>query len=164
MEKTYLALKAYIEEQLPGELGKLATEDTPLPMPDRIVFGVADLSRYEQKILCVITPESEDESGGTIADGEKEQSFTVGFICRGRSYDVLIRQMCRYALAFQQVMRGGWSLGGKVRNVAMGKTEYYPDAGTTEKQMTAAETSLLITAGGDVAGGHDPFDDEEDFL
>ena len=164
MEKTYNALRKYIEEHLPAELERLATEDTPLPMPDRIVCGVADLTRYEQKVLCAITPENEDEGGGTIADGEKEQSFTVGFICRGRQYDVLVRQMCRYALAFQDIMRGGWSLGGEVRNVALGKTEYFPDAGTTEKQMTAAETSLLVTAGGSVAGGHDPFDDEDDFL
>lgn len=158
MEKTYDAISQYIKNRLPKVLKEAQSDDTPLPMPEKVLFGVADISRHEQKVLLAIVPHSIEESEGTVGSAEQNQKFVVGIVCRGRAYDVLIRQMCRYAKAVAEVLRGGWSLGGAVLDVAVNRTDFYPDAGTVEKQMTVAEIEVTVRTEGGMPSETDPFE------
>lgn len=158
IEESASFLCRYIREKLPSCLERLETEDTPLPMPEKVLFGVADISRHEQKVLLAIVPHSIEESEGTVGSAEQNQKFVVGIVCRGRAYDVLIRQMCRYAKAVAEVLRGGWSLGGTVLDVAVNRTDFYPDAGTVEKQMTVAEIEVTVRTEGGMPSETDPFE------
>ena len=158
MEKTYDALVQYIREKLPDVHSGAESEDTPLPMPEKIIFGVADVSRYEQKILVTVTPQSMEEEDGTSADSGQAQKFVVGVICRGQKYDVLVRQMCRYAECIVQILRSGWSLGGNVSDLTVIRTDFYSDAGTVEKQATVAEIEISIKTSGRVTQEVDPFE------
>lgn len=158
MEGTYKFLSDYIKEKLPEQLALLESADTPLPMPKKIVFGVADISRYEQKQLIVITPSSLTEEEGTVADFEQSQSFVVGIACKGMQYDVLVRQMCRYATAMLKILRKGWNLNGNSSDIKIGKTDFFPDAGTTEKQATVAEIEIEIETFADDSESEEVFE------
>ena len=123
MEKTYDAISQYIKNRLPKVLKKAQSDDTPLPMPEKVLFGVVDLSRYEQKVIVTITPQSMEEDDGTSAESGQSQKFVIGIICKGRTYEVLVRQMCRYAECLAQIFRSGWSLGGKVSDLTVIRTQ-----------------------------------------
>ncbi|MCR5723466.1 MAG: hypothetical protein K6G80_00090 [Treponema sp.] len=148
MESVYSSIKAFVLETLGTYLEPLADESTPLPAPAEkdIVFGVADLTRYENKLLCVITPDAQEEAEGEIGGVIMRTTCTVSFLCRGAQYDVLMRKMCRYAAAFRRAVQNDSTMGGAFQNVSFEKTDFFPDAGTTEKQMTAAEMTITVEA------------------
>lgn len=158
MEKTYYAVSQYIMDRLPKVLEEVQTDDTPLPMPEKIIFGVADVSRYEQKVIVTITPQSMEEEDGTSAESGQSQKFVIGIICRGRAYEVLVRQMCRYAECLAQIFRSGWSLGGKVSDLTVIRTDFFADAGTVEKQATVAEIEISVKTSGRIMQEVDPFE------
>lgn len=146
MEEIFTALKDLIVAKLPEYLSPMATQDTPLPSltSKDVVFGSIDLLKYRQNVLCAILPESTEDTEGTISDSGQQSKFTVAFVCRGQQYEVLVKQMCRYASAFHQMIVENYSLNKKVHNTEMGNTQFFYDAGTVEKQMTACEIDLTV--------------------
>ncbi len=146
METVYSNIKAFILSTLSDYLTDLQDDETPLnaPTENEIIFGVADLTRYENKLLCVITPDYQEETDGTIGSVNMRTSCTVSFLCRGYKYEVLMRQMCRYAIAFRRAVQNDYTLAGGFQNSAIEKIDFFADAGTTEKQMTACEIALTV--------------------
>ncbi len=158
MEEVFDALKCFIENNLPAKAAELADAETPMPAISRIVFGVVDASRVDGKITCVIVPEEEEEEEASQTKGRKVSTVTVSFICKGNKYDVLLRQMCRYAKAFEETVRSDWNLDGAVNNTVVTHTDFFPDAGATAATMTACETQLRIWTERDMDVSVDPFD------
>ena len=148
MEQIYSGLKQFVlSAPFECRLAELSDEDTPLSAPKEkdVVFGVADLSRYENPLLCVITPDAEEETDGAIGSVTMQTRVTVSFLCRGAQYPVLMRKMCRYAAAFRRAVQNDSTLAGLFEGAAFIKADFFPDAGTIEKQMTACEIELEIT-------------------
>ena len=146
MEEIFTALKDLIVSKLPDYLTAMSTQDTPLPAltAKDVVFGSVDLLKYRQNVLCAILPESTEDTEGTISDSGQQSQFTVAFVCRGQQYEVLVRQMCRYASAFHKMIVENYSLNKKVQNTEMGNTQFFYDPGTVEKQLTACEIDLTV--------------------
>lgn len=146
MENIYNGLKNFLLLALPAYLAPLADDATPLAAPTEkdIIFGVADVSRYENSLLCVITPDEQVEADGTIGSVTMQTTCIVSFLLRGASYPVLMRKMCRYAAAFRRALQTDASAGGAFQNAAVQKVDFFADAGTTEKQMTAAEITITV--------------------
>ena len=140
------ALKAFLMNGFTQYLEKYKDENTPMNKIDTVVFGGVDLSRYEKKkVVCAVIADNDTLEDPTIMDGSIVSVFTVGFILRGYPAEVLQRQMMRYAMALREAVIDCFTLNGKVRDCACGKCDYYPDAGTVEKQMCAAEIEMTIT-------------------
>ena len=158
MEEAFEAVKKFIEEGLPARLEALASDDVPLPPPAKVAFGVVDLSRVEAKASCAIVPDRTAEDEPTLTRGTLSHTLTVGFICRGARYDVLLRQMVRYAEAFRVAVRSDWTLGGLVEKAELGGTEFFPDAGATNGTCTMAEVELTVQTSEAQAAGLDPFE------
>lgn len=111
-----------------------------------IVLGTVDLSRYENKVLVSILPEtSEDSDKYDFNDGAAiQQEITVSFLLRGVTYDSLIERMSKYSEIFTNAVRKDCTLDGLVEGSGLGATKFFCDAGAVEKQMTASETSLTL--------------------
>lgn len=144
MEEVFNALKRFIENRLPSKIKEFADGKTPMPQPSKIVFGVVDVSRVDGKVTCVIVPEDEEEQEATQTKGVKRATVTVSFICKGNKYDVLLRQMCRYAKAFEEIIRSDWNLGGEVNDAEIVRTDFFPDAGATAATAAASEIQVRI--------------------
>lgn len=146
MENTCNAIKDCILNAMQPYLDAESPQDERLiiPQADAIIVGVADLSRYNQKVVCAIVPGKTEESEGNIADAEEEHSITVSFMFTGKEYPRLVSGMFRYAEAFKAMLRDNPSMGRQVLSTTIGSTEYFPDAGSIEKQMTAAEIELTV--------------------
>lgn len=144
MEEIFNSLKNFIEEKLPEKLNELQDEKTPLPPPAKILFGVADASRIEAKCTCVIVPDTLSEDDPELVKAKQYASLSVAFICQKNSYEVLVRQMCRYAKALRNAIRKDYTLNGKVLNVEIGNTNFFPNTGAVDGTMTACETELTI--------------------
>ena len=146
MEATCEAIRNCILTKMQPYLEAESDESDPLEVPDEsaVVTGAVDLSRYIQKTVCAIVPESTSESDGNIADAEQEHTITVSFMHRGREYSLLVSRMFRYAEAFKSMLRDDNTLDGEALSVTIGNTQYYPDAGSIEKQMTAGEVEITV--------------------
>ncbi len=158
MEKSFDALKSFIEERLPEQLSALSEDGLPLPPPSRIMLGVEDVSRSEAKNVCAILPGKTDEGEPTLTAGQVVNTLTVGFIHRGADYQTLLRQMVRTAKAFRVAVRSDWTLGGLVDRVELGGTEFYPDAGPTSGSCCISETEITVQVPEANAPELDPFD------
>lgn len=146
MEEIFTALKNLIISKLSDYTAPLVTTDTPLTAltENDVIFGSVDVLRYRQNVLCAILPETSEDTEGTISDSGQQSKFTVAFICKGRPYDVLVRQMCRYDAAFHKMIIENYSLNKTVRDTEIGLQNFFYDAGTAEKQMTAVEIDLTV--------------------
>ncbi len=146
MEAIFNYIKQFILSTVNGYLPEYADENTPMNAIEEknIVFGAVDLSRYTDKIVCAIVPDSEDDEEAEIGADKENSDFTVSFLCRGYAQDVLVRQMCRYGAAFRRAVLDDVSLNGTVERAEIGRRNFFTDAGTVEKQMTAVEISLTV--------------------
>lgn len=146
MEEIFNFIKAFILSTVNGCLSEYADENTPMNTIEErnIVFGSVDLSRYDAKIICAVIPESEEEDESEIGAYKKTSDFTVSFLCKGYAQEVLVRQMCRYGAAFRRAVLDDVSLGQTVEQTEVGRRDFFTDAGTVEKQMTAVEISLSV--------------------
>lgn len=146
MENIFDALKSFILEDLEDYLLECTDETTPMPMvaEKNIVFGSVDISRLGGKVICSILPENENDDEEELGYRNVTSNVTVTFILNGAVYDVLVRQMARYASAFRKCLLDSPTLNGRVENLSVGERTFYTDAGITEKQMTAVEIALTI--------------------
>lgn len=146
MEEIFNNIKQFILNTVNGYITALADETTPMNaiLGKNIVFGSVDLSRYDSKIICSVIPESQEENEEEIGSYKITSDFTVSFLCRGYQQDVLVRQMCRYGAAFRRAVLDDVSLGQTVEQSTIGRRDFFTDAGTVEKQMTAVEIGLTV--------------------
>lgn len=146
MEEIFNNIKQFILNTVNGYITALADETTPMNaiLGKNIVFGSVDLSRYDSKIICSVIPESQEENEEEIGSYKITSDFTVSFLCRGYQQDVLVRQMCRYGAAFRRAVLDDVSLGQTVEQSEIGRRDFFTDAGTVEKQMTAVEIGLTV--------------------
>jgi len=146
MEEIFNSIKQFILGTVNDYITKLADENTPMNAisEKNIVFGSVDLSRYNSKIICSVIPESQEENEEEIGCYKITSDFTVSFLCRGYPQDVLVRQMCRYGAAFRRAVLDDVSLGQTVEQSEIGHRDFFTDAGTVEKQMTAVEIGLTV--------------------
>ena len=146
MEEIFSNIKQFILNTVNGYITALADETTPMNaiLEKNIVFGSVDLSRYDSKIICSVLPESQEENEEEIGSYKITSDFTVSFLCRGYQQDVLVRQMCRYGAAFRRAVLDDVSLGQTVEQSEIGRRDFFTDAGTVEKQMTAVEIGLTV--------------------
>ena len=153
MEQTAESLKQFIIGSYSDYLDKAKTEDTPMPhLTDKtVILGVIDPLKINSAVCCSILPETETEDTDYIGGYATSTVFTVTFLCKNNNYDVLIRQMCRYAEAFREAVHNDYSLNCTVNNTDIGERRFYPDCGTNDKQMTACEIELTIYTTNDEA-------------
>lgn len=146
MEEIFRNIKDFILNTVNGYITELADEETPMNeiTEKNIVFGSVDLSRYNSKIVCSILPDSQEEDEEEIGSYKITSSFTVTFLCKGYPLEVLVRQMCRYGVAFRRAVLDDVSLGQTVEQAEINRREFFTDAGTVEKQVTAVEIGLAV--------------------
>lgn len=146
MEEIFNHIKNFILSTVNGYISELEDEETPMNAISKknIAFGSVDLSRYDSKIVCSIIPDSQEENEEEIGSYKITSDFTVTFLCKGYPLDVLVRQMCRYGAAFRRAVLDDVSLGQTVEKSEIGRREFFTDAGTVEKQVTAVEIGLTV--------------------
>jgi hypothetical protein len=146
MEEIFNHIKNFILSTVNGYISEMADEETPMNTVDEqfIVFGSVDLSRYDSKVVCSILPDSQEENEEEIGSYKITSGFTVTFLCKGYPQDVLVRQICRYGAAFRRAVLDDVSLGQTVERSEIGSREFFTDAGTVEKQVTAVEIGLTV--------------------
>ncbi len=111
-----------------------------------VLVGSVDLSRYEQKNLCLILPEKSEIVDTNIGRGyDCNTTFTISFLFRGKSHSELVEKMEGMADSFQKLILGDYSLGSNVTDITPGEIKYYYDCGTVEKQATGLDIELTIT-------------------
>mgnify|MGYP004448111307 CR=1 FL=1 len=147
-EEVMMALKKFLSNSF-NEISK-AYEDASTPMhaisEKLIATGGDDLSRFENAKICVvIIPESEEYSEGTTGDTAVDCRLTVSFLCRGAAHEVLLRQMYRFNAAFRKAVDENFTLDGKVSDIVLGTTDFYPNTGSVDGQMTAAEIGINVS-------------------
>lgn len=144
MEKIFNDIKDFILTTVNPYISEMADSETPMNEINEknIVFGSVDLSRYNAKVICSIIPDSQEENEEEIGSYKITSDFTVTFLCKGYPLETLVRQMCRYGAAFRRAVLDDVSLGGKVERSEIGRREFFTDAGTVEKQVTAVEIGL----------------------
>lgn len=153
MEYASEALRSFIAGGFTNYLKSHEDSETPMNAVDTVVFGGVDLSRYDaKKVVCAVIADSDAPADSHISDAVLDCRFTVSFILRGYPASVLERQMKRYALALREALEANFTLGGRVSDCSCGKCEYFPDAGTVEKQMCAAETEVNVTVDNEPEG------------
>lgn len=157
MEDICNAVKTFIESKLPEVLPDFTDSRTPMPPPANIVFGVANVSRVDGKIICAVIPGTQTERNGSLTKGAKDSTLSIDFFCQKDRYDVLMRQMCRYAKALEMIIRSDWTLGGAVDDVEITETDFSPNAGATDFTATACEVNIIVHTSRSQPGSFDPF-------
>lgn len=111
-----------------------------------VIIGSVDLSRFPQKNLCVIVPETMEVTEQYI-DGsfEAKTSFTLSFLFRGEKYPALVEKMEAKADEIQKLIMNSLSLENAVTSAELEKIEFYYDCGTAEKQATGLDVKMTIT-------------------
>ena len=158
MKIVYDAIKKFILTDMENPLKEMETIEGEFPLHDakNIIYGTADLTRHEAKILVAIVPDSVKEDTGSLDSGVIEGTVLVCFAFRGLPYTTLVERMETYAAAFRMALRSNPSLSDAVMNADIGTTEYYPDAGATHGTMTVAEIELTVRCEEKKADGIDP--------
>ena len=161
MKIVYDAIKKFILTDMENPLKEMETKEGEFPLPDakNIIYGTADLTRNEAKILVAGVPDSVKEDTGSLDSGVIEGNVVICFAFRGLAYSTLMERMETYAAAFRMALRSNPSLSGAVMNVDLGTTEYFPDAGATHGTMTVAEVEVTVRVTEKKAEGIDPFSD-----
>lgn len=148
MEELFEVIKNFLTTQFNEEL---AEYDDPAPAPElprlnnkSVIFGTVDPLKVSDVSVSVL-PETQDDGEETISDEVTGSEFTVTFVFKGCKYDELIKRMCRYATCFKKAVAKYYTLNeDSVQDTKRGKIRFYPDCGTVEKTMTAAEINLTI--------------------
>lgn len=146
MEQIYNALKNEIVKTLPEFLAEISDDKTPLPaiQEKNVVFGVVDVTRLSGKVTVAIIPNTQAEEEFDLDDYNQSSKFLVTFIITGDKYDVLVRQMCRYAAAFRKMILLDGSLDGEVFDTQIGERTFDVDAGTVSGTLTAVEIEITV--------------------
>ena len=110
-----------------------------------VIIGSVDLSRFPQKNLCVIVPETMEVTEQYI-DGsfEAKTSFTLSFLFRGEKYPALVEKMEAKADEIQKLIMNSLSLENAVASAELEKIEFYYDCGTGESQATGLDVKMTI--------------------
>lgn len=147
MEYVFNSLKSFILENLNDYLELVTDDDTPMPMvsENNIVFGSVDLSRLSGKVICSILPDSQEDDEEELASRNILNNLVVTFIFSDAKYEVLVRQMARYASAFRKALLDNPTLNNTVEYTEVKERTFFTDAGITDKQKTAVEVNLTIT-------------------
>lgn len=148
MEELFEVIKKFLTTQFNTEL---AEYDDPSPAPalprltaKSVIFGTVDPLKIPDVSVSVL-PETQEDGEGTISDDETQSVFTVTFVFKNCKYEELIKRMCRYAACFKKAVKQFYTLENDgVENTELGTIRFYPDCGTVEKTMTAAEINLTI--------------------
>lgn len=125
-----------------------ATEDVPMYAVTEkdVVLHPVDLQRYENNLLCVILPDTQEDDieNSTNAFMRVLSQFTIAFICRGYDQETLLKQVCRYASGFREMVFEDCTLADHVMDVQFGARRFFPDAGTVEEQASAIEIEVTL--------------------
>ena len=145
MEKLFRVIKEFLTTTFNEELQNYDDDPEKLPqLSDKSVFfGTVDPLKIPAVSVSIL-PESQTGGEGTITDDETQSAFTVTFVFKSAKYEELIKRMCRYAECFKHSVATDYTLSGGVENTEIGTIRFYPDCGTAEKTMTAAEIDLTI--------------------
>ena len=146
MEKLFEVIKNFLTTQFNAELVEY---DDPAPAPElprinnkSVIFGTVDPLKVPDVSVSVL-PETQEDDEGTISNVVTKSEFTVTFVFKGCKYYELIKRMCRYAACFKQAVKQFYTLENDgVENTELGTIRFYPDCGSVEKTMTAAEINL----------------------
>lgn len=113
---------------------------------NNVIIGSVDLSRFPQKNLCVIVPETMEVVEQYI-DGsfEAKTSFTLSFLFRGEKYAALVEKMETRADEIQKLIMNSLSLENAIISAELEKIEFYYDCGTVENQATGLDIKMTIT-------------------
>lgn len=113
---------------------------------NNVIIGSVDLSRFSQKNLCVIVPETMEVVEQYI-DGsfEAKTSFTLSFLFRGEKYTALVEKMETKADEIQKLIMNSLSLESAIISAELEKIEFYYDCGTLENQATGLDIKMTIT-------------------
>lgn len=127
------------------KMKEMIAESVAIPK-ENILIGSVDVSRHEAKTLCVIIPETAEITDTDIGGGyEQATAFTVSFLFRGGKHPELVKKMEETADIFQKAVLSGYSLGRNVTDIEPGKTRFFYDCGTVERQATGLDIELTIT-------------------
>lgn len=128
------------------KLKELIAEKLPAVSEENILIGSVDVSRHEAKNICVIIPETTEITDTDIGGGyEQATALTVSFLFRGGKHTELVKRMEETADTFQKAILEGYSLGRNVTDIEPGKTRFFYDCGTVERQATGLDIELTIT-------------------
>ena len=109
-----------------------------------IVFGAVDITKYSNKIIVSVLPESQEEDEDGNVEYGAQSRFLVTFLVSGDTYENLIKKSCRYASAFRKALLTDPNMDGAAEDSEIGERRFYPDAGTDNKQISAVEIDLTI--------------------
>lgn len=109
-----------------------------------IVFGMIDPSRNVRDVVFAVNPESEDVDETTLGGWTQKRTVNLAVAIRGKPYDTMMELMCGYAETLRRLFMDDTSAGGRIGDVEVGETRYYPDCGAGPRTMTGAETDLTL--------------------
>ncbi len=146
MDRIFEALKSFLCSNVNSELEEMEGESLSIPAINAqfVKFGTVDVTKLKSRVIVSILPESQEEEEGDTADYRLSNRFLVTFISSGDEASRLLKRCCRYAEAFRLALLKSPDLDGKVEECGIGKRTFYPDAGTTEGQLSAVEIELTV--------------------
>lgn len=151
MERVYNKIKGFLlksgnEEIVDACSASGFSSDLVLPKltEKNIVFGAIDAVRNNQNVVVSLYPETMTIEEANISDYAEHYKWTLTVACKDKSYDILMKMMCRYVRIFRKLFNENYTMDGECDNVIIGETKFFPDCGTQEKTMTGAEVELTI--------------------
>lgn len=146
MDKIFETLKNFLCEDVNRELSEMADESLSVPAVNAqlVRFGTVDVTKLKGRVIVSVLPQSQEEDEGDSADYICRNDFLITFISSGDEASKLLKRCCRYSEAFRRALLKSPDMNGAVSDSQLGKRTFYPDAGTTEGQLSAVEIDLTV--------------------
>ena len=147
MEQIFKGIKDFLLNSVNPILDEFEDEEIanlPQFSSKFIVFGAVDITKYSNKIIVSVLPESQEEDEYGNVEYGAQSRFLVTFLVSGDTYENLIRKSCRYAAAFRKSLLTDPNMDGAAEDSEIGERRFYPNAGTDNKQISAVEIDLTI--------------------